>query len=171
MINKRFFWVSSFYLFGLKWSPPAVVCSFCVIFFIVFLTHMHNRLVSMTCTRYRSNADDSTLSNCCCRSMALLNFSTYIRLINQMLLLFIFLFLSYSPQGSAYPLLLAICSSDYTYEQYTCVIKQSTNQSYLIVLFSIGMYDVCEIKKKNQLFCFKKLLRNHIDNYYIAWRK
>ena len=63
-------------------------------FFIVFLTHMHNRLVSMTCTRYRSNADDSTLFNCCCRSMALLNFSTHIRLINQMLL-FICLFLDF----------------------------------------------------------------------------
>lgn len=58
----------------------------CVIFFIVFLTHMPNRLVSLTCTRYRSDADDSTLSYCCCRSMALLNFSTHIRLINQMLL-------------------------------------------------------------------------------------
>jgi hypothetical protein len=114
-------------------------------FFIVFLTHMHNRLVSMTCTRYRSNADDSTLSNCCCRSMALLNFSTRIRLINQMLLVFVFFL---SPQGSAYPLILAICSSDCASEQYIFMIKQSTNQSYLIVFFSIGMYDVYEIKTK-----------------------
>ena len=65
-------------------------------FFIVFLTHMHNRLVPMPCTRYRSNADDSTLFNRCCRSMALLNFSPRIRLINQMLLLFFLLALSLS---------------------------------------------------------------------------
>ena len=70
-------------------------CSFfCVSFFIVFLTHMHQWLVFATCTRYRSNADDSTLSNCCCRSMALLNFSTHIRLINQMRPLVVYFSLS-----------------------------------------------------------------------------
>jgi hypothetical protein len=57
-------------------------------------------------------------------------------------------FFSLSPQGSAYPLILAICSSDCASEQYIFMIKQSTNQSYLIVFFSIGMYDVYEIKTK-----------------------
>ncbi len=55
-------------------------------------THMHNRLVSTVCTRYRSNADDSTLFNCCCRSMALLNFSIHVRLINQMIVVYLCVF-------------------------------------------------------------------------------
>ncbi len=62
-----------------------------------------------------------------------------------------FFFFSLSPQGSAYPLILAICSSDCTFELYTFLIKQSTNQSYLIVFFPIGMYDVYEI---NTNCCF-----------------
>lgn len=105
----------------------------CVIFFIVFLTHMPNRLVSLTCTRYRSDADDSTLSYCCCRSMALLNFSTHIRLINQMLLRLVSfsLSLSLSLQGNACPLILTICSSDCASEQCTFPIKTSTNQSVI----------------------------------------
>jgi len=77
-------------------------------FFIVFLTHMYNRLVSTTCTHYRSNAGDSTLFNCCCRSMALLNFSIHVRLINQTIVVY---FIRFSLKGSACPLL-TICFSD-----------------------------------------------------------
>ncbi len=35
--------------------------------------------------------------------------------------------------------------------------------------FSIGMYDVWEINTK--CFSLRMLLENHIDNYYIAWRR
>jgi hypothetical protein len=36
LINKRFFLASFSVWFGLKWSPPAVVCSYCVRFFYRF---------------------------------------------------------------------------------------------------------------------------------------
>jgi hypothetical protein len=78
------FFLSIFHLFAISGC--------CCFFFIVFLTHMHNRLVSLTCTDYRSNADDSTLFNCCCRSMALLNFSIHVRMINQMIVVSIYSF-------------------------------------------------------------------------------
>jgi hypothetical protein len=96
--------------------------------------------------------------------MALLNFSTHIRLINQMLLLFFFFSFSLHREV-AYPLLLAICSSDCAYEQYTLMIKQSTNQSYLIVFFFYR--NVLRVKDKNQLFFLKMLLENSIDNIII----
>jgi hypothetical protein len=74
-------------------------------------------------------------------------------------------FFFFSPQGSAYPLLLAICFSDCVYEQYTFVIKQSTNQSYLIVFFS-SYRNVRRVRDRNQLW-----LENLVDNYYIAGRR
>jgi hypothetical protein len=73
-----------------------------------------------------------------------------------------------SPQGSAYPLLLAICFSDSTSEQYTFMIKQSTNQSYLIV-FSFYR-NVLRVRDTNQLLFFpsKVVRKSRVDNYYIA---
>jgi len=101
-------------------------------FFIVFLTHMHNQLVSLACTRYRSNADDSTLFNCCCRSMGLLNFSTRIRLINQMLLRFKytdFFFFSHFSTGKCLSIIIA-------------------NMFFRLCIWTVGIYD--ETQSTNQ---------------------
>jgi len=141
------FFLSIFHLFAISGC--------CCFFFIVFLTHTHNRLVSLTCTDYRSNADDSTLFNCCCRSMALLNFSIHVRMINQMIVVSIYSF--FSPQGSTCPLL-AICFSDDAYEQ-------STNRSYLIVFLSIYR-NVLRVGDKKSFFSSGKCLENHHDNYF-----
>ena len=102
--------------------------SFYYILFIVFLTHMHNRLVSTICTHYRLNADDSTLFNCCCRSNGPIKLFHSHPFDQSDATSILFPFFR-SPQGSVYSLLLPICSSDCVHELYTFMMKLSTKNS------------------------------------------
>jgi hypothetical protein len=113
-------------------------------FFIVSLTHTHQWLVFATCTRYRSNADDSTLSNCCCRSMALLNFSTHIRLINQMRPLAVYF--SFSTGKCLSIIGNMFFSSDIETVDVHCSFSNEQIKVIWSLLFvSIGMCDVAKI--------------------------